>query len=61
MVPPPVPSAIPRLALSVNEAVASSVPPANTSCPAVAAPGAVPRRVSLSIAILPALMVVTPL
>ena len=60
MVPAPV-SAMPRLLLSVNVAVMTSVPPLNTSWPAVALAGAAPKPESAAIEIEPAVMVVMPL
>ena len=60
MVPAPV-SAIPRLLLSVNVAVVTSMPPLNTSWPAVALAGAVPNPESSAIDSVPPLMVVMPL
>ncbi len=59
-VAPPAPSAIPRRLLSVNDAVAWSVPPFSVSWPGVAAAGAVPRPVSAATDTVPALIVVEP-
>ena len=52
---------MPRLLLSVKVAVMTSVPPLNTSWPAVALAGAVPNPESAAIESVPALMVVVPL
>ena len=60
-VPPEVPNATPRLAFKVIVDVVSSVPPLRVNCPAVAAPGAVPRLASAETARVPALIVVDPL
>ena len=60
MVPAPL-SAMPRLLSSVKVAVMTSVPPLNTSWPAVAPEGAVPSPESAAIETVPALMVVVPL
>jgi len=43
IVPPPVPSAMPRLLFKVNVSLAISVPPDNVNWPAVAEPGAAPH------------------
>ncbi len=51
---------MPRLLLSVKVAVLASVPPLNTSWPAVALLGAVPSPESAAIESVPALMVVMP-
>ena len=59
-VAPPAPSAIPRRALSVNDAVAWSVPPFRVRWPGVAAAGAVPRPASAATDTVPALIVVEP-
>ena len=59
-VPPPAFSVMPRLAFSVKLAVVCNVPPLNVSCPAVAAPGAVPRFKSCEMLTVPPLMFVAP-
>src|SRR5207245_11218992 len=59
IVPAPV-NAIPRLAARVKLAVVRSVPPPKVSLPAVGAPGEAPKPASAAMAIVPTLIVVTP-
>ena len=51
---------MPRFVASVKLAVVSSVPPPKVSRPGVGTAGAVPRPASAAMAIVPALIVVTP-